>query len=566
MPEVTGNTSGLGPGDVQMLERIYRRRVAPADVVGPELAAFLCECSNQVARQVGVLVDRRGQIEHVVVGDASKLMLPDVGRLRAARGRFRGLRLVHTHLRGEALTQDDLTDLALLRLDLVAAIGVERGGRAGLVHMAHLVPRVGGDGEPWRVLPPRPAHHLDLDFAHLIRSLEDEFARTLDRVASTDLGKDRALVVAVQLGRKRDHSGRVAELLELARSAGVRVLETIVQQRPEPDPRYLTGRGKLEQILVRAMQLGAELLIFDPDLTPGQARAISDFTDVKVIDRTMLILDIFAQRAQSRDGKLQVELAQLRYTLPRLVEKNTMMSRLTGGIGGRGPGETKLEINRRRARERVTRLEKQIEELSKRRHVRRERRGARDVAVVAVVGYTNAGKSTLFNALTAASVHVEDKLFATLDPTSRRLALGESGSGDGDVVLTDTVGFIRDLPPDLVNAFRATLEELDEADVLLHVVDASDPDHPQHIDSVGRILGELGLGERPRLVVMNKADRLPAAEAVRLAREHGAVAVSALNVETLPPLRAAIRSELERARPDSSRGRPRATSAASPEG
>jgi GTP-binding protein HflX len=256
----------------------------------------------------------------------------------------------------------------------------------------------------------------------------------------------------------------------------------------------------------------------------------------------MLILDIFAQRAQSRDGKLQVELAQLRYTLPRLVEKNTMMSRLTGGIGGRGPGETKLEINRRRARERITHLEKQIEELSKRRHVRRERRAGNDVAVVSIVGYTNAGKSTLFNALTAADVLVEDKLFATLDPTSRRLDLGAGR----EVVVTDTVGFIRDLPRDLINAFRATLEELDEADLLLHVVDAADPDHSQQIDSVARILGDLGLGERPRLLVLNKADRLPRVEAERLARALGAVAVSALDPATLPPLRAAIRDALVR--------------------
>ncbi len=545
MQEVTGNTTGLGPGERKMLERIYRRRVAPTDVVGPELAAFLCEVSSEIARQVGILVDRRGQIEHVVVGDASKLDLPDVGRLRAARGRFRGLRLVHTHLRGEPLTQDDLTDLALLRLDLVAAIGVERGGRAGLVHMAHLRPlRDGERGEPYRLLPVEPAHGLTVDFPALIRSLEEEFSRTVDRVAETDAGLDRALLVHVSVGRRRDSSGRIAELKELARSAGVKVLEVIEQARPEADPRYLVGHGKLEQIVVRAMQLGAELLIFDPDLSPGQARAISDLTDLKVIDRTMLILDIFAQRAASRDGKLQVELAQLKYTLPRLAEKNTMMSRLTGGIGGRGPGETKLEINRRRARERITRLEKQIEELSKRRGVRRQRRTHHDVTVVSIVGYTNAGKSTLFNALSGSEVLVEDKLFATLDPTSRRVELGDGHGPRAEVVMTDTVGFIRDLPKDLVNAFRATLEELDEADLLLHVVDAADPDHGDHIESVIRILTDLGLGERPRLLVLNKADLLEPAVVARLAREHRAVAVSAQDPDTLPRLRAAIRAEL----------------------
>jgi GTPase len=551
MQEVTGNTTGLAPAQLKMLERIYRRRVAPSDVVGPELAAFLCQVSSELGRQVGILIDRRGQIEHVVVGDASKLFLPDVGRLRAARGRFRGLRLVHTHLRGEPLTHDDLTDLALLRLDLVAAVGVERGGRAGQVHVAHLIPpRPGAD--PWTVLDPEPAHGLSIDFEALIRNLEAEFSRTVDRIAATDTGKDRALVVHVAVGRRVDSAGRIAELQELCRTAGVKVLDVIEQHRQAPDPKYLVGRGKLEQIVARAMQLGAEVLIFDPDLSPGQARAISDFTDLKVIDRTMLILDIFAQRAQSRDGKLQVELAQLKYTLPRLVEKNTMMSRLTGGpragVGGRGPGETKLEINRRRAREKIQRIEAGLRVVAAERQLRRKQRGQRGVPIVSIVGYTNAGKSTLFNALTRADTLVEDKLFATLDPTTRKLRVLRPGP-DGtplprEVVLADTVGFIRDLPKDLVNAFRATLEELGDADLLLHVVDASDPDHPQQIQSVVRILGELGLGERPRILVFNKIDLLGPGEGTRLARDHGAVALSAVAPATLPPLLQLVEDEL----------------------
>jgi GTPase len=538
MQEVTGNVSGLKPSQLRMLERIYRRRLSPKDVVSPELATFLCECSTETGRQVGVLVDRGGRIEHVVVGDASKLSLPDVGRLRAARGRFRGLRLLHTHLRGEDLTRDDLTDLALLRLDLIAAVCVERGGRAGLVHMAHLVPT------GWNRLPSQPAHALNVDFLALIRSLEEEFARTVDRVASTDVGKTRAILVHVSTRRKKSDEGRVQELRELCRTAGVAVLDVIEQHRTDPDPKYLLGRGKLEEVVLRAMQLGAEMLIFDPDLTPSQARGISDATELKVIDRTMLILDIFAQRAQSRDGKLQVELAQLRYTLPRLAEKNTMMSRLTGGmrlgVGGRGPGETKLEINRRRARERITRLEQQIRELSKRRELKRERRTRRDVPIVSIVGYTNAGKSTLLNTLTHGDVWESDLLFATLDPTSRRLRFPR----EREVVVTDTVGFIRDLPKDLQRAFRATLEELDEADLLLHVVDASDPDHEQQIDAVARILADLGLAEKPRLLVFNKADAMPEGEAQRIAEAHRGVAISAKDSATLAPLLEKVEQEL----------------------
>jgi GTP-binding protein HflX len=542
MQEVTGNLAGLAPSQKQLLERVYRRRVAPAEVVGSELAGFLAQVSAETGRQIGVLVDRRGQIEHVVVGDAHKLFLPDVGRLRAARGRFRGLRLVHTHLRGEQLTHDDLTDLALLRLDLVAAIVVEHGGRAGQVHMAHLVPENAG-GDHWRTLDPLPAHRIaSVDFLALMRSLEEEFARTTDRPTAFDEGKHKAVVVHVSIGRRHDSEGRIAEIKELCRTAGVRVLDVLQQARPAADPKTLIGKGKLEQVVLRAMQLGAEIVIFDTELTPGQARTISDFTELKVLDRTMLILDIFAQRAQSRDGKLQVELAQLRYTLPRLVEKNTMMSRLTGGIGGRGPGETKLEISRRRARERIQGLEAEIEKLADRRRLRREQRTRKDVPIVSIVGYTNAGKSTLLNALTSSEVLVEDKLFATLDPTSRRLRFPK----EREVVLTDTVGFIRDLPKDLARAFRATLEELEEADLLLHVVDASDEDREQQTESVSRILGELKLGEKPRVLVYNKIDRLPEGEGIARAAAAGAVPVSAIVHDTLRPLLVRVEEHLWR--------------------
>jgi GTP-binding protein HflX len=536
--ELSGNTKGLKPSEINSLERIYRRRVPPREVVSHELATTLCEVSALLHRQVGVLVDRRGEIVHVVVGDASKLMLPDVGRLRGAAGRFRGLRLVHTHLRGEALTQDDLTDLALLRLDLVAAIAVDPGGRPGRVFIGHLLPD-NADGKIWRELEPRPSHRIDLDVLDLMTSLEAEFARTVGPTTAGP-GAARVLLVHVAIGRVIDSEARIAELRELCRTAGVEVLDVMTQRRPVADPKYLVGRGKLEQILLRAMQLGADTVIFDQDLTPGQARAVSDFTELKILDRTMLILDIFAQHATSRDGKLQVELAQLRYALPRLVEKNTMMSRLTGGIGGRGPGETKLEIGRRRARDRIALLEKRRKEVADGRRLRRRRRGEREVPIVAIVGYTNAGKSTLLNALTEGNALAENKLFATLDPISRRLRFPR----EREVVLTDTVGFIRDLPADLVEAFRATLEELEDADLLVHVVDLGDPDHEQHISAVFGILNELGLGQKPRLLVGNKSDRVPPEQVERLADSVGAIPVSALDRATLAPMLGAVEREL----------------------
>jgi GTP-binding protein HflX len=532
---------------------VYRRRLRPGEVASAELAAYLCGISREIERQVGILIGRRGEIEHVFVGDASRINLPEIGRIRAGRGRFRGLRLVHTHLRNEPLTRDDLVDLALLRLDLVAAIGVWPDGRPADLHVAHLLPPVEG-GPPWRLLPSEPFFRSTLDPAALIEALEEEFDRVAPAVVATDK-RDRALLVVVDIRRPPRNGAprapaagseaRVNELKELCRTAGVRVMGVVEQRRPDADPKTLIGRGKLEEVLIRAMQLDANVLIFDPDLTPIQAHAIADFTDLKVIDRTMLILDIFAQRAKSRDGKLQVELAQLRYRLPRLHEKNTMMSRLTGGIGGRGPGETKLEENRRRARERIHRLEKEIDRFGAQRAGRRAERVRRGLPVVAIVGYTNAGKSTLLNTLTRSDVLAEDRLFATLDPTTRRLRLPK----EREIIIADTVGFIRDLPRDLARAFRATLEELDEADLLLHVVDAADPANEHQIAAVEAILADLGLAETRRILVMNKLDLLPPSEVerVRLARLGGdlpVVAISARDAATTAPLLEAVEAAL----------------------
>jgi GTPase len=533
-----------------MAERIYRRRVKPSQVISLELAVYLCQVSTEMGRQVGILLDRRGQIEQVIIGDASKLDLPDIGRLRAGRGRLRGLRLLHTHLRGEPLTNDDLTDLSLLRLDLVGAITINRAAQPDRVHVAHLLPE-NPEGRLWSVIDPLSIHELDVDFEELMRSLEAEFAHA-SRAREADLGRERALIVHVRARTTpRSEGACLTELKELCRTAGVSALDVIVQRRERLDPRYVVGRGKLDEIVQRANQLGAELLIFDPDLSPGQTRAISDATELKVLDRTMLILDIFAQRAKSRDGKIQVELAQLNYTLPRLAEKSTMMSRLTGGIGGRGPGETKLEINRRRARERIRRLEQQIEQLSRRRSQRRALRHRRGMPVVSIVGYTNAGKSTLLNTLTASSELVEDKLFATLDPTSRRLRFPR----EREILLTDTVGFIHDLPEELVNAFRATLEEVAEADLLIHLVDAADPDFADQIRAVERIVSDLGLAKTPRLLVFNKQDRLSAEELAQRLRGHTStrageatttIAISALSAETTRPLLRAVELTLWR--------------------
>jgi len=544
MSTIDGNTAGLSPQSIQMLERLYRRKVPLTQIASPELIKTLVEASKEAGRQVGVLVHRSGVVDKVIVGDSSRLMLPDIGRLRAAQGRFRALRLVHTHLYGEELTRDDYLDLVRLRLDMVCALMLTPEGDVRSIQYAYNTPAHNDGDPPYRAVGPMHPSQLDVDFGQLMGALEEEFAR-LTRTRKVAAKDGRAILVHVG-DRKRPHAqdeaeARLRELDELARTAGVEVMGRFIQLRERFDPKYLIGKGKLDEILFRAFECDASTLIFDQNLSPSQASAISKESDIKVIDRTQLILDIFAQRAESVDGKLQVELAQLKYALPRLGQKDDSLSRLTGGIGGRGPGETKLEVGRRRAKERVTILEDRLEKLGKQRRQRRQKRRRNDVPIVSIVGYTNAGKSTLLNTLTDSDVIAENKLFATLDTRSRRLRF----PNEREVVITDTVGFIRDLPKDLMAAFRATFEETADADLLLHVIDAADPDRDQQIATTEKLLQELDLNSIPRLLVFNKADLVDAAESEALVRGRSdAVLVSALDRETTRGLLDRIAGEL----------------------
>jgi GTP-binding protein HflX len=369
-----------------------------------------------------------------------------------------------------------------------------------------------------------------VDFQELIQSLEDELVRS--EGTRTLEKKERAVLVGVTTGPTWKARESLDELQDLAVSNNLEVVDVVIQNIKKANTRHLIGKGKLSELVLRCLQAGSNLLIVDKELTPAQVKSLTDDTELKIIDRSQLILDIFARRAVTREGKIQVELAQLKYLLPRLATKNTAMSRLTGGIGGRGPGETKLEINRRRVRERIARLNNELKEIKRQREDRRKLRNIRDLPIISIVGYTNAGKSTLLNALTHSQVNVKNRLFETLDPSSRRLRFPR----EREVIITDTVGFIRDLPEDLMEAFAATLEELHDADLLLHVVDASSPRMEEQIEAVDGILERLDLKKIPTLLVLNKSDRLDLKEAVALSKRWRGISLSALNPHTFSAL------------------------------
>jgi GTP-binding protein HflX len=486
-----------------------------------------------------VLADRSGGIFHVIVGDAKGIFIPELTSYPLGRKVLRGLRLIHTHLKSERINRDDITDLSLLRLDALITVGL-KDGQPDNISLAHL--SLSDADSTFEIIGPVPFHGMDKafgDFDHFIELIEEGLA---SRRIGYDIKdkRERAVLVSVSTAPIYEQEDSIEELKELARACNVIVLDEVLQRIKRVNPKYLMGEGKIKDLVINAMNKGATLLIFDQDLTPSQSKDISDITELKVIDRSQLILDIFARRAHSRDGKVQVELAQLRYRLPRLTGKGTAMSRLMGGIGGRGPGEMKLEVDRRRVREKITLLEKELKSLSRARKQRKARRVAQGLPIISIVGYTNAGKSTLLNNMTRSSTFVEDKMFATLDTASRRLRFPK----ERDVIITDTVGFIRDLPKDLFAAFKATLEELEDADLILHVVDISNPRFEQQIQSVEKILSDLGLSEKNVLLVFNKEDLVSKEEAEILCRRYNAVSISALNRESFHRLLNALENKI----------------------
>jgi len=472
---------------------------------------------------------RKGEVAHVIVGDYKHVWIPDLSSYRLGMGRLKGLRCIHTHLNGEPLSREDVTDLVLLGLDLMVCVQVDTEGIPGAISFANILPEK-TDGKQWVLNRVQDIGQLNVDFLELIQSLEAELAR--NRPGRLLEEKELALLVGVTTASRWQEEESLDELEELAASDNIQVVGRVIQRVNKADPRFLIRKGKLSEMVLQCLQTGSRLLIFNSELTPAQVKSLTDFTELKIIDRSQLILDIFAKRAVTREGKIQVELAQLKYLLPRLATKNTAMSRLTGGIGGRGPGETKLEINRRRVRERISRLNWELKEIKRQRGERRRLRNVRGLPVISIVGYTNAGKSTLLNALTRSHVGVRNRLFETLDPSSRRLRFPR----EREAIITDTVGFIRNLPESLMEAFAATLEELNDADLFLHVVDATSSRIEEQIKTVEEILVHLDLKQIAVLPVLNKTDLLAPEQILPLKKKLGGIAISALHPPSLSGL------------------------------
>jgi GTP-binding protein HflX len=541
---IYGNLQGLKSSQIKQLQRLYHQRIPGDRLTTPEFAQRLAAIGADIKQPLCTYINRRGQVIRVGVGTPSQTKIPPQELPRYGAERLSGIRCISTQLKSETPKEATLTAMVIQRLDALVVLnitesGFERrgGGATGYVketYLAHLIPttkqgvqllddpmRKVGSELSWSVSPPLSLDILtQQDFLDLVEGLENEFRREFI-AQQVDADQDRVLVVGLMtadttLDRFEDGLAEIGRLVE---TAGGEVLHTLRQKRSHPHPQTVVGAGKVQEIALTVQTLGANLVVFDRDLSPAQIRNLESETGVRVVDRTEVILDIFAQRAQSRAGKLQVELAQLEYMLPRLTGRGQAMSRLGGGIGTRGPGETKLETERRAIQRRIARLQQEVNQLQAHRSRMRQRRQQREVPTVAVVGYTNAGKSTLLNTLTNAEVYTADQLFATLDPTTRRLPITDAVTGEPtSILLTDTVGFIHELPPPLVDSFRATLEEVTEADALLHVVDLSHPAWPSHIRSVMSILAEMPVTPGPILVAFNKIDQVDS-ESLVLAQE-----------------------------------------------
>jgi len=532
METIYGNIQGLKSSYIKQLQRLYEQRQPSDRLITPEFAQTIAAISTEIHQPVCSYINRRGQVIRVAVGTPSQTQIPPQQLPRRSAERLSGIHCVATQLKSESPDEAALIAMVRQRLDALVVLTVtgneaRRRGRGATsdvkeAFLAHLVPDV---EKPWEISPPVSLDYLtEQDFDDLVDEWETEISESGDgQLPSQEIvsEQDKVLLVGLKtddISQQRFEDG-LQELARLVETAGGVVLDTVQQKRSRPHPQTVVGQGKMEEIALLAHKLGANLIVFDRDISPSQARNLENEIGIRVVDRTEVILDIFAQRAQSQAGKLQVELAQSEYMLPRLRGQGREMSRLGGGIGTRGPGETKLETERRTIQRRIAQLQQEVNQLQAHRARIRQQRQQQEIPTIALVGYTNAGKSTLLNVLTHAEVYTADQLFATLDPTTRKLVITDPQTQERrTILLTDTVGFIHELPPPLVDAFRATLEEVTEATALLHVVDLSHPAWESHIGSVEEVLAEMPALPGPTLIAFNKIDRVDS-ETLALAQQ-----------------------------------------------
>lgn len=536
MREIKGNIKGIRDSVIAELQKLYDMQ--SPQLVSQELAVKLADITEYINREISVYITRSGQIIEIAVGDNATVELPSFSGRRGA-GRLSGIRCIHTHPGGNPyLSGVDISALKNNKYDAMVAIGVLSPDFTKSELTFGLITGIDSNenytAECYGPYSIEDAENIN--FVNTVSTIE----RILDKqtgTASLQVMSERAILIGMEWGRNDSLwtvDDSLEELKQLADTAGATVIKKFIQKRPKPDPAFFIGRGKVQELALYAQQENIDLCIFDDELSPAQQRNIESVMGIRILDRTALILDIFAQRARTNEGKLQVELAQLQYTLPRIMGKGLMLSRLGGGIGTRGPGETKLEVDRRRIRDRIAFIKDQIEKVKAVRSLHRSNRKKNNVFEVSLVGYTNAGKSTLLNTLTNSDIYAKDQLFATLDPTTRQLTLPNKQ----EIIITDTVGFIQRLPHQLIAAFRSTLEVVTEADLLVHVIDVSHELYKEQAAAVHEVLKEIGAETKPVITVYNKIDKLPPDSklADRLALEEDTVCISAakkLNLESL---------------------------------
>lgn len=536
MREIKGNIKGIRDSVIAEMQKLYDMQ--SPQLVSQELAVKLADITEYINREISVYITRSGQIIEIAVGDNATVELPSFSGRRGA-GRLSGIRCIHTHPGGNPyLSGVDISALKNNKYDAMVAIGVVSPDFTKSELTFGLITGIDSNenytAECYGPYSIEDAENIN--FVNTVSTIE----RILDKqtgTASLQVMSERAILIGMEWGRNDSLwtvDDSLEELKQLADTAGATVIKKFIQKRPKPDPAFFIGRGKVQELALYAQQENIDLCIFDDELSPAQQRNIESVMGIRILDRTALILDIFAQRARTNEGKLQVELAQLQYTLPRIMGKGLMLSRLGGGIGTRGPGETKLEVDRRRIRDRIAFIKDQIEKVKAVRSLHRSKRKKNNVFEVSLVGYTNAGKSTLLNTLTNSDIYAKDQLFATLDPTTRQLTLPNKQ----EIIITDTVGFIQRLPHQLIAAFRSTLEVVTEADLLVHVIDVSHELYKEQAAAVHEVLKEIGAETKPVITVYNKIDKLPPDSklADRLALEEDTVCISAakkLNLETL---------------------------------